>query len=264
MGLGAVAPAFAALLDRYVLDRFGGPGTLESGQPPGVGAPAEHRAGGRRGAGRGQRLGGLDRGGDGRPGRPRGRRRPEPPEPRSGRGRPPEPAARSPLPRRSGGTSCRSASGDASSSSSPSPGAAGSASGSRRMDNLEYHALLRLPPAAARKALGEGAPPEAAARLGRARRRGGGRPARRPGRPRPGRDRRRVRGGRRRRRPAGGDPRLDAQGLAAAVRRGSAEPRRPADRGAAGRAPAASWACRRATSGRRFPRTAPKRGTCAA
>ena len=33
------------------------------------------------------------------------------------------------------------------------------------MDNLEYHALLRLPPAAARKALGEGAPPDAAARL---------------------------------------------------------------------------------------------------
>jgi pyruvate dehydrogenase E1 component len=34
-----------------------------------------------------------------------------------------------------------------------------------RMDNLEYHALLRLPPAAARKALGEGAPPAASARL---------------------------------------------------------------------------------------------------
>jgi pyruvate dehydrogenase E1 component len=33
------------------------------------------------------------------------------------------------------------------------------------MGNLEYHALLRLPPAGARKALGEGAPPEAAARL---------------------------------------------------------------------------------------------------
>ena len=33
------------------------------------------------------------------------------------------------------------------------------------MENLEYHALLRLPPAAARKALGEGAPPETVARL---------------------------------------------------------------------------------------------------
>jgi pyruvate dehydrogenase E1 component len=33
------------------------------------------------------------------------------------------------------------------------------------MSNLEYHALLRLPAAAARKALGEGAPPEMAARL---------------------------------------------------------------------------------------------------
>jgi pyruvate dehydrogenase E1 component len=34
MGLGAVAPAFAALMDRYLRDRFGGPGEPEPGQPP--------------------------------------------------------------------------------------------------------------------------------------------------------------------------------------------------------------------------------------
>jgi pyruvate dehydrogenase E1 component len=34
MGLGAIAPAFAALLDRYVLDHFGGPGEPVPGQPP--------------------------------------------------------------------------------------------------------------------------------------------------------------------------------------------------------------------------------------
>src|SRR5262249_42969293 len=33
MGLGAVAPAFAALMDRYLQDHFGGPGDLEPGQP---------------------------------------------------------------------------------------------------------------------------------------------------------------------------------------------------------------------------------------
>ncbi|HWC04177.1 MAG TPA: transketolase C-terminal domain-containing protein [Methylomirabilota bacterium] len=33
MGLGAVAPAFAALMDRYIGDRFGGPGEPEPGQP---------------------------------------------------------------------------------------------------------------------------------------------------------------------------------------------------------------------------------------
>src|SRR5919201_3632430 len=34
MGLGAVAPAFAALMDRYVADHFGGPGPVEPGAPP--------------------------------------------------------------------------------------------------------------------------------------------------------------------------------------------------------------------------------------
>jgi pyruvate dehydrogenase E1 component len=34
MGLGAVAPAFAALMDRYLHDHFGGPGEAEAGQPP--------------------------------------------------------------------------------------------------------------------------------------------------------------------------------------------------------------------------------------
>ena len=32
MGLGAVAPAFAALMDRYLCDRFGGPASAEPGQ----------------------------------------------------------------------------------------------------------------------------------------------------------------------------------------------------------------------------------------
>ena len=61
------------------------------------------------------------------------------------------------------------------------------------MENLEYHALLRLPPAAARKALGEGAPPDTSARLEAL---GDAEVAAllaRPGRPRPGRDRRGVR-----------------------------------------------------------------------
>jgi pyruvate dehydrogenase E1 component len=34
MGLGAVAPGFAALMDRYLQDRFGGAGEAEPGQPP--------------------------------------------------------------------------------------------------------------------------------------------------------------------------------------------------------------------------------------
>lgn len=34
MGLGAVAPAFAALMDRYVADHFGGPEEAEPGSPP--------------------------------------------------------------------------------------------------------------------------------------------------------------------------------------------------------------------------------------
>jgi pyruvate dehydrogenase E1 component len=39
MGLGATTPAFAALLDRYVLDHFGGPGTLAAGQAVGPERP---------------------------------------------------------------------------------------------------------------------------------------------------------------------------------------------------------------------------------
>src|SRR5262245_62410015 len=34
MGLGAMAPGFAALMDRYLQDRFGGAGEAEPGQPP--------------------------------------------------------------------------------------------------------------------------------------------------------------------------------------------------------------------------------------
>lgn len=39
MGLGAVAPAFAALVDRYIADHFGGPGEAAPGSPPVVGRP---------------------------------------------------------------------------------------------------------------------------------------------------------------------------------------------------------------------------------
>jgi pyruvate dehydrogenase E1 component len=39
MGLGAVAPAFAALMDRYVVDRFGGPGPAAPGEPAAPGRP---------------------------------------------------------------------------------------------------------------------------------------------------------------------------------------------------------------------------------
>ena len=39
MGLGAVAPAFAALMDRYLRDRFGGAGDAEPGQAPAAGRP---------------------------------------------------------------------------------------------------------------------------------------------------------------------------------------------------------------------------------
>jgi len=39
MGLGAVAPAFAALMDRYLADHFGGPGEAAPGSPPVVGRP---------------------------------------------------------------------------------------------------------------------------------------------------------------------------------------------------------------------------------
>ena len=44
MGLGAVAPAFAALMDRYLHDRFGGAGDAEPGQAPAAGRSAERRA----------------------------------------------------------------------------------------------------------------------------------------------------------------------------------------------------------------------------
>jgi pyruvate dehydrogenase E1 component len=39
MGLGAVAPAFAALMDRYLTDHFGGPGEPAPGPPPAPGRP---------------------------------------------------------------------------------------------------------------------------------------------------------------------------------------------------------------------------------
>jgi pyruvate dehydrogenase E1 component len=39
MGLGAVTPAFAALVDRYVADHFGGPGEAVAGSPPAAARP---------------------------------------------------------------------------------------------------------------------------------------------------------------------------------------------------------------------------------
>ena len=39
MGLGAVAPAFAALMDRYLVDHYGGPGEAAPGSPPAAGRP---------------------------------------------------------------------------------------------------------------------------------------------------------------------------------------------------------------------------------
>ena len=59
-------------------------------------------------------------------------------------------------------------------------------------------------------------------------------------------------------RPAGGDPGVDPQGVAAALRRGSAEPRGPAHRRPAGGAARATSGWPRATSGRRSRPTAPR------
>jgi pyruvate dehydrogenase E1 component len=164
MGLGAVAPAFAALMDRYLCDRFGGAGDLEPGQAPAVGRPRNIALVGDAELDEGSvweawteeamaDLAGhvvvvdlnrqsLDRVvGDHRSRQLErlfqalgwhvvslrfGRRL----------------AA---LFAERGGDWLRGR--------------------LEAMENLEYHALLRLPPAAARKALGEGAPPETVARL---------------------------------------------------------------------------------------------------
>jgi pyruvate dehydrogenase E1 component len=164
MGLGAVAPAFAALMDRYLHDHFGGPGEPEPGQPPATGRARNIALVGDAELDEGSvweawteeamaDLAGhvvvvdlnrqsLDRVvGD-------------------HRSRQLERLLRAlgwhVVSLRFGHRLLR---------------LFAEASGAwlrgrlEAMGNLEYHALLRLPPAAARKALGEGAPPEAAARL---------------------------------------------------------------------------------------------------
>ena len=164
MGLGAVAPAFAALLDRYVLDRFGGPGTLEPGQPPGVERPRNIALVGDAELDEGSvweawteeamaDLAGhvvvvdlnrqsLDR----VVGDHRSRQLER-------------------LFRALGWHVVSLRFGRRLEQFFAEPGGSWLRERLERMDNLEYHALLRLPPAAARKALGEGAPPDAAARL---------------------------------------------------------------------------------------------------
>jgi len=164
MGLGAVAPAFAALMDRYLRDRFGGPGEPEPGQPP-----AAERA-------RNIALVGdaeLDEGSvweawteeamadlaghvvvvdlnrqslDRVVGDRRSRQLER-------------------LFRALGWHVVSLRFGRRLERLFVEPGGAWLRDRLETMENLEYHALLRLPPAAARKALGEDAPSETAARL---------------------------------------------------------------------------------------------------
>ena len=234
MGLGAVAPGFAALMDRYLQDRFGGAGEAEPGQPP-VAAPvrniavvgdAELDEGSVWEAWTEEAMAdlrghvvvvdlnrqSLDRVvGDHRS----------------------QQLER--LFRALGWHVVTLRFGRRLQQEFAEPGGAWLRERLETMGNLEYHALLRLPAAAARKALGEGAPPRYGRAARGAGRRGGRRAARRRGRSRPGRHRGSVRGSGRRDRPAGRHPRVDPEGVAAAVRRRSAEPRGAAHRRAAGR-----------------------------
>ena len=164
MGLGAVAPAFAALMDRYVHDRFGGPGTPEPGQPPAAARPRNIALVGDAELDEGSvweawteeamaDLAGhvvvvdlnrqsLDRVvGDHRT----------------------RQLAR--LFRALGWHVVSLRFGRRLERLFAGPGGGWLRERLETMDNLEYHALLRLPTAAARKALGEGAPPETVARL---------------------------------------------------------------------------------------------------
>jgi pyruvate dehydrogenase E1 component len=164
MGLGAVAPAFAALMDRYVLDRFGGPGEPEPGQPPAEGRPRNIALVGDAELDEGSvweawteeamaDLAGhvvvvdlnrqsLDR----IVGDHRSRQLDR-------------------LFRALGWHVVSLRFGRRLERLFAESGGAWLRTRLEAMENLEYHALLRLPPAAARKALGEGAPPETAARL---------------------------------------------------------------------------------------------------
>ena len=164
MGLGAVAPAFAALMDRYLLDHFGGPGEPEPGQPAAAERARNIALVGDAELDEGSAweawteeamadLGGhvvvvdlnrqsLDRVvGDHRS----------------------QQIER--LLRALGWHVVSLRFGQRLLRLFAEPAGAWLRGRLEAMRNLEYHALLRLPPAAARKALGEAAPPEAAARL---------------------------------------------------------------------------------------------------
>jgi pyruvate dehydrogenase E1 component len=166
MGLGAVAPAFAALMDRYVLDHFGGPGTAAPGQPPEAGRPrniavvgdAELDEGSVWEAWTEEAVGelsghvvvvdlnrqSLDRVVGDRRTRQLER-----------------------LFRALGWHVLSLRFGQGVEALAREPGGAWVRDRLAGLGNLEYHALLRLPGAAARKALGDGSPPEAAALLDR-------------------------------------------------------------------------------------------------
>jgi pyruvate dehydrogenase E1 component len=164
MGLGAVAPAFAALMDRYVSDHFGGPGEPTPGQPPASARPRNIALVGDAELDEGSvweawteeaiaDLAGhvlvvdlnrqsLDR--------VVGDRRSQQ------------------LERLLGALGWHVVAlrfGRRLERVFELPGGAWLRSRLETIGNLEYHALLRLPPAAARKALGEGAPPETIAQL---------------------------------------------------------------------------------------------------
>jgi pyruvate dehydrogenase E1 component len=164
MGLGAVAPAFAALMDRYLQDHFDGPGEPEPGQPPTTGRARNIAVVGDAELDEGSvweawteeamaDLAGhvvvvdvnrqsLDR--------VVGDRRTQQLER---------------LFRALGWHVLSLRFGRRLERLFAEPAGAWLQERLEAMGNLEYHALLRLPPAAARKALGEGAPPEAAGRL---------------------------------------------------------------------------------------------------
>ncbi len=164
MGLGAMAPGFAALMDRYLQDRFGGAGEVEPGQPPVAGpvrniavvGDAELDEGSVWEAWTEESMAdlrghvvvvdlnrqSLDRVvGDHRS----------------------QQLER--LFRALGWHVVNLRFGRRLEQAFAEPGGAWLRERLGAMGNLEYHALLRLPAAAARKALGEGAPPETVARL---------------------------------------------------------------------------------------------------
>lgn len=164
MGLGAVAPGFAALMDRYVRDRFGGAGEPAAGEPPAVPRPRNIAVVGDAELDEGSvweawteeamaDLAGhvvvvdlnrqsLDR----VVGDHRSRQLDR-------------------LFRALGWHVVTLRFGRRLERLFAEPGGAWLRARLEAMENLEYHALLRLPAAAARKALGEGAPPETVARL---------------------------------------------------------------------------------------------------